>query len=153
MKRFLVVLTFAAVMLGAMLCLMPQPFANCVEQFSPDAAVYVYCRGTTLNAINMGNGYLVQCSVCAFEQTLQNCVGVDGISVKYVGTKQDVEKLKQWLGLTVQSVQHLDKLQILCAYSPKIREEIFLDGKRVNVQVAFDGEYITVGCPLILDSY
>ena len=153
MKRFLVVLALIAVMLGVLLYFAPQPFENFIADFSQPCEVFVYCRQTTLSATDMGNGFLVECRADNLNETLSNCVQVDGISVKIAGDEQTFTALQQQLKLKVYSVQQLDNLQILCGHSNKIAGGIYLDGQVVNIQMAFDGETITLGCPLILDSY
>lgn len=153
MKRFLLVLALAVVMLGVMLYFAPKPFENIIAEFPQSCQVFVYCRQTTLDATDMGNGFLVQCTVETLHDTLSQCAGVDGISVKIAGDEQVFAQLQQRIGLRVYSVQQLENLQIVCGHSNKIIEGIWLDGNNVNLQMAFDGNTITLGCPLILDSY
>ena len=153
MKRFLVVLALTVVTLGVMLYFAPKPFQNFIAEFPPSCSVFVYCRETSLPATDMGNGFLVECRADAFAQTLSGCKQIDGISVKFAGDEQTFVALQSKLGVSVYSVQNLDKLRVLCGHSNKISGGILLDGKVVNVQMAFDGNVITLGCPLILDSY
>lgn len=153
MKRFLVVLALTVVLLGVMLYFAPKPFENLIGNFAPNSSVFVYCRQTSLNAINMGNGFLVECSVETLPRTLQMCSQVDGISVKIAGNEQTFCTLLKRLQMEVCSVQQLGNLQVVCGRSSKISGGIVLDGKSVNLQMAFDGNTITLGSPLILDSY
>ena len=153
MKRFLLALSLAVVVLGVLLYFTPQPVQNFIADFPPTSQVFVYCRQTSLTATNMGNGFLVQCQVANLRETLESCSQIDGISVKIDGDGQMFVELQQQLGLSVYSVQQLEDLQIVCGYSRKILGGISLDNTTVNVQMAFDGNTITLGCPLILDSY
>lgn len=153
MKRFLVVLALTVVLLGVMLYFAPKPFENLIGNFSPTSLVFVYCRQTSLDATNMGNGFLVECNVETLSQTLQMCTQVDGISIKIAGNEQTFCALIEKLKMKVSSRQQLGNLQVLCGRSNKISGGIVLDGKLVNLQMAFDGNTITLGSPLILDSY
>ena len=153
MKRFLIVIALLVVMLGVMLYFAPKPFQNVVSQLAPEGTVFVYCRETSLAATDMGNGYLVECQVETIAETLDSCACVDGISVRICGDAQTFSKLQQQLGLVVCSVQQLDNLHVVCGRSNKVLGGVLLDGKIVNIQMAFDGETITLGYPLILDSF
>lgn len=153
MKRFFLTLALIAVVLGVMLHFAPQPFGKGIAIFPPNSTVSVYCRETNLEATDMGNGFLVECGVDELAGVLSQCGGVDGISVKFHGTAEDFSLLQQRLFLKVTSRQQFEGLTVLCGKSEKIRGGIFLDGNFVNLQMAFDGETITVGSPLILDSY
>ena len=85
--------------------------------------------------------------------TLEQCGGVDGISVKCHGNQQLVREILQRLRVKTVHSQNLQGLTVVCGYSSAILGAVFVDGEKVNVQVAFDGKTITVGSPLILDSF
>lgn len=139
--------------LGVPLVLVPKPLAKQANLFSKDAVATVCCRQTNLPCTEIGNGKLVQCSFSDLNQTLAACKNVDGVSIRFCGTLDEFNALQTNLNLQVSSVQQLQNLTIVCGYSNKICGGIMLDGNRVNVQLAFDGQTITVGSPLILDSY
>lgn len=149
--RHLAILTLLCVLLGVMLYFAPKPFADFAEKFSSDAVFTVYCRETTLSAISVGNGYLVECG--DLNTTLKFCNEVDGISARFCGNSDDFLKAQQLFGLTDFSLTQLCGVTVVSGYSAKVRGGVCLDGKLVNVQIAFDGQTITVGSPLILDSY
>lgn len=153
MKRFLVVLALAAVVLGVMLYFMPQPFTQFAATLPQQCTAFVYCRSTELAATNMGNGYLVKCTVGTLRQSLSQCDSVDGVSVRLTGTKEYFDKLQRILQLNVYDVQQIDNLIVVCGYSPLIRGGVYLNNVKVNVQLAYDGATVTLGSPLILDSY
>lgn len=152
MKRFLVVLALIATVLGVMLYFSPKPFENYIVRFH-DCETFVYCRQTTLDATDMGNGYLVKCTSDALQKTLESCTQIDGISVRIAADEQEFVRLQQQLNLNVFFEQQLGDLQIVCGRSCRFSGGIWLDGKFVNVQMAFDGSTVTLGSPLILDSY
>lgn len=61
MKRTFYILALTVVLLGAMLYFMPKSFDKFAIHFSQDAKITVYCTETSLQAINVGNGFLVEC--------------------------------------------------------------------------------------------
>ena len=152
MKRFLIIFLLLTVVLGVMAYFAPKSFAVLVPTFPKKSKVYVYCGWSSLESVNMGNGYLVECDAENFYDTLQQCSGIDGISVKFGGTRQDFDNLIRQFGLS-DDVQMLGELSVVCGNSKLVRGGVILDGQLVNVQIAFDGETVTVGYPLILDSF
>lgn len=153
MKRTFYILALTVVLLGAMLYLMPKSFDKFAIHFSQDAKITVYCTETSLQAINVGNGFLVECERETFAETFAKCDNVQGISVKFEGNTEDFWNVVRRLNLNITSRQRFDNLVVLCGKSSKIAGGVWLDGNLVNVQIAFDGKNVTVGSPLILDSY
>lgn len=139
--------------LGTLLAFVPKPLAKQANLFPNNANVTICCRQTSLPCTEIGNGKLVQCSLANVHKTLAACQNVDGLSIRFFGTLDDFNALQASLNLQVSSVQQLQNLTIVCGYSNKICGSIMVEGNRVNVQMAFDGQTITVGSPLILDSY
>ncbi len=153
MKRICVAMCFFAAVVGVMLCFVPQPFCKAAVRFPKQCQVSIFCRKTSCPATNLGNGFLVECRVENLMQTLELCGGVDGLSVKIGGNEQLLREILQKLRVKTVHSQNLQGLTVVCGYSSAILGAVFVDGKKVNVQVAFDGEIITVGSPLILDSF
>ena len=152
-KRYIAILALCCAVVGVMLVFAPKVFQRHLAVFPQDATVSVYCRNTELPSINMGNGYLVQCAVTDVYATLAQCDGVDGISVRYPATEKDFYAMLNHFDVMEVSRYEDGALVAVCGYSSKILGGVMLDGEKVNVQVAFDGETLTVGYPLILDSY
>ena len=153
MKRFIVTLVLTTVVVGALIYFMPRGLDSYVKDISADATVSIYCRETDLDSIDMGSGKIVQCSVADFTNALARCKEVDGFSVSFVGSEQDVESIGQFFNLKVTSTLNLDGLQIVCGHSAKLIGGVFLDGEKVNLQIAYKDGIVTVGSPLILGSY
>lgn len=139
--------------LGTLLAFVPKPLAKQTNLFPKHATVTICCRQTSLPCTEIGNGKLVQCSLEDVHQALAACQNVDGVSISFCGTLNVFNALQTSLNLQTSSVQQLQNLTIVCGYSNKICGGIMVDGNRINVQMAFDGQTITVGSPLILDSY
>ena len=132
---------------------MPRGLDAYAEQISADATVSIYCRATDLDCIDVGSGKIVRCSVAEMDSALARCRDLDGFSVSFCGTYNDVERVAQLFNVKVTSTLNLDGLLVLCGNSPKLTGGVTLDGARVNVQIAYKDGTVTVGCPLILGEY
>lgn len=154
MKRFLFVSVLLIVILGVMLYFVPHTMQDDVSSFARyNPSINVYCRKTTLDYIDLGLGCQVTCSSDNLKYTLANCVDVDGVSVTFAGTVADVQTTVNRLMANKVSSQQLNGMTVACYYSPLIRERVLIDGKPVNVQIAYNNGTVTVGYPLILGGY
>ena len=154
MKRFLITTLLIAVIVGVMLYFVPQSkYADVRNYAEYNATVNIYCRATTLDSIDMGLGRQVTCSVDDFRKVVSNCNQIDGVSVSFNGSVEDVNAIINRLHATTVSVQQLDGLYVACCVSNRLQGGVTLDGKRVNLQIAYSAGTITVGYPLILGSY
>lgn len=153
MKRFIVTLVLTAVIVGVLTYFMPKGLNDYIEEICPDATVSIYCRNADTEAIDMGSGKIVECGVKDFHSTLSRCKDVDGFSISFCGTAQDVDRIAQLFNLKVTSTLDFDGLQIVCGISEKLKGGVILDGEKVNLQIAFNNGTVTVGSPLILGSY
>ncbi len=151
MKRISSALILCVVVIGVMFCFVPQPFSKVIMQFPQSGEVNIYCQKTCCTATNMGNGFLVECSVNNFTQIFSKCENVDGISVRF--PCENFSKILQKLHLQSMRSHSLDGVWVVCGYTSQIRGGIVIDGQKVNVQVAYDGQTVTIGSPLILDSF
>ena len=132
---------------------MPKNFNNYVADITSCGTVSIYCRSTELDSIDIGTGKIVQCSVDELGSTLTKCRGVDGVSVTFEGTEEDVIRVTKLLNIQVVSDYMLDGLVVTCGASARIRGGVVVDGNAVNVQIAYNNGTVTVGSPLILGDY
>ena len=151
--RYLFIFLLCAVIVGVMLAFAPKPFASHVSNLPDSSRVAIYCRATDLPATNMGNGYLVECRLAQFQEIISHCHGVDGISARFAATQDDFDQIIRHFQLTVTSAFQDCNLVALCGHSRQITGGVYVDGKLTNLQVAFDGATLTLGYPMILDSY
>ena len=153
MKRFVVMLLLTVVIVGVLAYSMPKGLEVYVEEISADATISIYCRDTSLKSIDMGSGKIVQCDVADFNSALARCNDIDGFSVSFNGSEQDVQRIAQMFSLNVTSTLNLDGLRVVCGNSKKLTGGVLLDGARINLQIAYKDGLVTVGSPLILGSY
>ena len=141
------------VLLIAMHKEMPLSAQQVMQKNLPSDAKYaVYCRQTKLPHTSVGFGCIVE-SCGDLQKVLQNCKQIDGISCSYIAGKSEVEKLAMQFELKNTTMQNLGNIVLLCGYSPLINSSINIDGKKINVQIAYSDNTITVGSPLILGEY
>lgn len=153
MKRFFVVFILTLVVAGGLTYYMPKDFDCYVEDITSDGVVSIYCRQTELDGIEMGNGRMVQGEVSELQALLAQCQGVDGVSVSFSGSEEDVTRVADLLQLNFTYQYQLDGIEILCGRSAKVKGGVVVDGNKVNVQIAYKDGTVTVGSPLILGSY
>ena len=153
MKRFFVVLILTVVIAGGLTYFMPRDFASYAMDIAPNGTVSVYCRQTELDGIDMGNGRMVHGEVSELQTLLEKCRDVDGVSVSFDGSIEDVKRIAELLNLNVTHQYETCGIEIVCGLSSKVNGGVILDGRTVNVQIAYKDGTVTVGSPLILGSY
>ena len=100
-----------------------------------------------------GNGYKLSCSVKDYEK-LKNESNVQGISFE---TNFYPDYIINTLNLEIQDIQSLirdnETISIYYCYMENVGNSVILSNKKVNLQIAFNGEKCIIGLPLILGSY
>ena len=153
MKRFFVVLILTLVIAGGLTYFMPRDFSSYVLDVTSDGMVSIYCRQSELDGISLGSGLMVQGNVDEMQNLLTKCQGVDGISVSFSGSKQDIDRIVKLLNLTVTDSYTVSGVNVVCGLSSKISGGVVIDGQTVNAQIAYKDGVVTVGSPLILGEY
>lgn len=141
-----------AVVLCCMLLCVPKPFQNFAYLCAEGEAV-VFCRQSTSPCCSVGNGVLVQCSVANLSSALSTCSGVEGVSFVLQADIQTFQRILQVLCLQNTSTIFLDGTQVVSGFCPRVKGGVMVDGSKVNIQAAFDGQRITIGSPLILNGF
>ena len=153
MKRFIVTLVLTIVIVGALTYFMPKGLEVYIEEISANATVSIYCRASDIDGIDMGSGKIVQCGVADLKGCLAQCKDIDGFSVSFEGSEQDVHRIVRLFDLNITSTLNIDGLEIICGNSTRLTGGVNLDGQTVNLQIAYRDGTVTVGSPLILGDY
>lgn len=140
-----------AVIASALIYAMPKTFSTVASKLT--GVVCVYCRKTELPSVDSGIARIVRCDATDLDAVLSRCSDVDGVSVSFEGSLRDVERIVERLGVKQTHTQQMDGLIVVCGYSRRLRGGVLLDGRFVNVQIALNGDRVTVGSPLILGGY
>ena len=151
MQSRLFAIFLAVVMLVAMMHFVPKSLHRQLDL--DNATCQVFCQSTTLAHTSVGFGKIVTTCGNELASVLAHCDDVQGVSVSFVATQSDLSAVVKRLNLFVHTTQTLGELTIVCGYSPKVVGAVLLDGHKTNVQIAFDGNTITIGSPLILGDY
>ena len=144
MQSRLFALFLAMVILVLMAHFMPKELYKQVDLSG--ATCQVFCRNTSLAHTDVGFGKIVYCDGSKLQNVLKHCQDVDGVSIRWQAKTQHVSAFLRKFDVQVHTKQTIGELTVICGY-------INLDGRKTNVQIAFDGKTITVGSPLILGDY
>ena len=131
---------------------------NLIKQYGYTDAVctyYSYEDKNIIEANKIVNGNCVQYS-CSFsnannvETQLKNS---HGESVKFNANFGEFVDLKNKLLCKVCYFEEIDNITTYYGFNKKLNNSIIIDNKAVNIQIAFNGEQIVVGTPVILGSF
>ena len=153
MKRFIVTTILTAVIASVLTYFMPRSFETYLNKFGCDATVTISCRQTDLDSVDTGFGVQVQCLASDFSATAAKCQNVDGVSVSFDGCYEDVLALIKFFKLQVSSEFEQGGLYAVSGKSSKISGGVTVDGKVVNLQIAYKDGLVHLGSPLILGDY
>ena len=153
MKRFFVTTILTVVIAGVLVYCMPRSFDNYVNKLGADANVTIFCRQTELDCVDTGLGFKVQCSAAEFTAIAAECQGIDGVTVSFAASFEEVQRLCKFFGLQVSSTYEQEGLFVVCGKSPKLSGGVMIDGELVNLQIAHKDGIVHLGSPLILGDY
>lgn len=148
--RFVVVLVAVLTITATLLIRMPLLSYKLLPKMFSSAVAYVYCKGYDGTCVRNGNGCIVTTTCCNVDDVINNCVSVDGVSISFDGSYGCFERIAETFGCTVTQI---DGVAVGTGYCGRIIGGVTIDGKAVNVQVAYNNGTISIGSPLILGSY
>lgn len=107
------------------------------------------------NVINLGNGFIVTTNNKNVASIKSKVSGILGESVKFLTTKNSINKIIKMYDITVFKEENIGEIATLYGYSANknFTNNVLVDNKKVNIQIAFNKNVITVGTPLILGDY
>ncbi|MDD2227422.1 MAG: hypothetical protein PHH71_02455 [Clostridia bacterium] len=125
-----------------------------------NAKLEFYCKGysdeikkldSDVSIINNGEEFIVKTMANNAENIKNYLTDCFGYCIKIEGAKQDIEHLLD--KIQVAKTEIVDGIEILYGYMYGFLFSTFIDGKKVNVQIAFNDNTVTIGSPIILGSY
>lgn len=102
-----------------------------------------------------GNGFLISCATQdASEVFLQlEKSKIAGECFCFYEINFDFKKLLKKLNAKIVKTEITQNIYIIYAYSNKFLNFVFVEGKKVNLQIANNNNFVTVGTPLVLGSF
>lgn len=119
----------------------------------------IYClsinKTSGLNFIDNGNSYIVKASLSDLNFAKSNCSHVLGESVSFVSFCTKVYEIIDFYSVDVKKEEKFDGYSCFYGYSNKISTErqVEIDGEKINIQIAFRNNILTIGTPIILGDY
>lgn len=152
MKRYFLAVLLCITVFGVMLVFMPKPLNKYIPS-SANATCYVYCKETSAQAVDVGFGRIVKCSPSELNSVIRECTGVDGVSISFKASKEQFYDIAKKCGFAFCKEEQFAELITICGYSPKFSGGVFMDGNKINLQIAYSDGTVHIGSPLILGSF
>ena len=121
---------------------------------------YLYCLNVykevpNCEIINNGNGYIIKTDVNNAKFVKSSVSNILGESVRFKSTINKVEDVIDYYNLSIIKQEKVDDIVCIYGYSNKneLNNSIIIDNENVNLQIAFNNGYITIGNPIILGDY
>lgn len=121
---------------------------------------YLYCLNVykevpNCEIINNGNGYIIKTDVNNAKFVKSSVSNILGESVRFKSTINKVEDIIDYYNLNIIKQEKVDDIVCIYGYSNKneLNNSIIIDNENVNLQIAFNNGYITIGNPIILGDY
>lgn len=108
---------------------------------------------------NLGGGVYMYGDTYMYETDVYNADvalkfgNIVGVSAKYEGDYDKFNEILKLYGIATVKSEIIDNVHIVYGISEKCGRCLVVDGNTVNIQVAINGNTITVGTPLIMGSY
>lgn len=108
---------------------------------------------TSLSSVKNGNTFVVSCKINQASSVKQKLGKILGESVHFNGDKSAGLNIISGLNCTNISTENIDNIFILYAYSPQVENYVYINSKKVNIQLAVNNGVVTIGSPVIIGSY
>jgi hypothetical protein len=106
------------------------------------------------SVVKNGNATIVSCSARYSCEVKSKLDGILGESVEISNpTNADFLALKNFVGNDIVFTEDVDGIHIVYAYSSNLTGYVMVNGQKVNIQIAKNGNILTIGYPLILGSF
>lgn len=100
-----------------------------------------------------GNGKIVSCDMLYAGEIDNYILGkVYGESITFEGSHDDFINVIKKLNINIVAAESVENLESIYGFG-RFGKCVMINGKSVNIQVAYSLGYITIGCPIILGSY
>lgn len=125
-----------------------------------EATYSIYCLSIPsdlqhCDIINNGNGYIINTNINNVKYIKSNISNILGESVRFKTTLNKVDEITKLYNLKIIQEEKIDNIVCVYGYSNSndLTNSIIIDDKKVNMQIAFNNDFITIGTPIILGDY
>lgn len=101
-------------------------------------------------SVACGDKYFNYCSLNVAKTKIQECKDFDAIQFYLT---EDLEEFFKRMKFETIKTSNIENIDIYYGYTPYYQNCIFMDGKKINMQVAVVDQNIIAGFPLILTGY
>ena len=92
-------------------------------------------------------------SYCTLEEAKKVYLSQKIDAVELFFEKFDLKTIEKKLDLQVVSIEEFEGLKVILGYTPCYKDCVYVDGKKVNVQLAVYDDKMIAGFPMILTGY
>lgn len=155
MKKFLIFVIFMI----AFIAINEGEEVYSLNQLEYDGVYSCYAQGVSdcvpsfINVVSSGSGKIISTNsddACDIKDYVKGEVYGESICIK--GTYDDFLNITKKMNIKVVMKEQFDNLTSIYGFG-RFGESVCVNGKLVNIQIAYSGDYIVIGCPVILGSY
>lgn len=125
-----------------------------------EATYSIYCLNIPsdlqyCDIINNGNGYIINTNINNVKYIKSKISNILGESVRFKTTLNKINEVIKLYNLNIIQEEKIDNIVCVYGYSNSndLTNSIIIDNKKVNMQIAFYNDFITIGTPIILGDY
>lgn len=120
-------------------------FGACGAGNAGSAYTFYYKQGNT--------GRIEICEARKAEETKARLKNIKGESLSYQTDESEFERLISKYNIKVTFTEEAGKIKSAYGFSNKFNNFLYIDGKKINVQISYDNGYITIGTPVIFGGF
>ncbi|HEY8389869.1 MAG TPA: hypothetical protein VIL26_02780 [Clostridia bacterium] len=152
MKRFLLFLSFALILVG--LGISDYSLLNLKDRYPQMQVVFYTKDSRNLDSINDGIYNQVYCSTDQAKKIKRLLNKIEGMSVSFEGGIQDLNFVIDYFDVKIISEKTCDDILYIYGYSSLIlTPAVKINNNYINIQLVLRKDKIIIGTPIILGSY
>lgn len=136
-------------------CSLDNSTATKLFSYFENGEVCFYCSSAETEIKNTiiqanGNGFIVATNIKNAIQVNKELTNCNGFSIK-IDKNENIDLILK--NIEIVKKETISNIKIVYGYTCGLTFCAFIDGKKVNIQIAENNEFITIGSPIILGSY
>ncbi len=153
------VFVLAVALIMCLIIIMPNYNCAFVSYVRADSDVSFFLLNKTdqlpryCSQVDIGSGAVVKCKGAVATEVAKSLDSITGISFTFSGGDKEIDDFLERVDAVVLNCESVGNISSSFAYSRKLKNGIRVDGNLVNIQIARNGNTITIGSPIILGEY